>query len=1746
MPRSALEQMLGEFIAPKAQVEGEKISIGGETLDAKLSEIIRSKLEEQGASRTENAPGRLPDTPDMAAMREKMRQEAMSDEYPVATQEVGSQNADLPTKPASAAEERPFNSWENDSPDPLLDYSVLSGRQYVVQEPQTLLGFIRMLGGVQDVGGTLKSQDINRVLPGLMNKKGMPADKAREAAVEQGYLPEDSTPDDLFNALMSGEPVYRAKDEAQAQQYHRQQEGRRQEERYKSAVEYLDAEYPGHHPDIIADAAMRMTYDGMESLDALEAAADAVSIEVPEYREAFPEIGNIGEAFDEWISNASPKTEGNRSAQTRGEEPAGRREGQSGASGDANGAAGEGAFTYEAGAEGKQQAVVPGAEQITQKKLAERLAGQPMRGGNEAAGGMFDEGATSRQLFDSAPAAKAPAAPPAKPALTADGVIASLERIGTKEAHNFMTGAKARLEKGPPLQEDELAFWNRKVEEFAARVKDAGKPVAEHYNLSTILTGKERDLYETQLARDSGEIKGLVERADALIERLVERVNNAGFKVRDVNAANAEDKPQVRDDRGQISSIAGTIARLLNGNAKAGRGKQTAQKNERVAADIAATHKFLNEVEAHLSKPAEKSSAPTPKGADDALYQRGGRNKEKRALGKFIRSLKEIWLKPNANPTTIIHEHGHEYLEQMVEDAAHDAAPQWMRDDFETVKGWLNWKPHQKDFTASQHEKFARGFERYLYDGVAPTRELASVFRRFADWMKEVYRTVAGLNTPEAIPQNIKEVFDRLLSPEPHQFTIASEGTGPRTIHDVHEAEARSIPTPDKARPLADRAHAEAWRTVTELPNEVKDELSAAAERTGARQPLSGIGASEGRTGGMADGSGRSTVINDGGASRTTDGAKLGGRSEAENAGSGETGAFGGDAGDDFFARGGTFTDKAGNIIVTNITNEAGLIAAVKEVAAGHDGFMDARRGIMPDVVVNHLAEQIGLDGMEETVQRWTEGQAFNAENVMALRLVFRDSARDLWTAAKNLAAAGSDWKAARDYAVAKERHIMMQRVLSGVTAEAGRALRAFRDISGDIKGKDLERLIRQNTGDTLYQLLDEAKVIAALDSELAVHRQSRHMGTSFGEMVLEYGTNNLISNPVSHVIYTNSNILQTIFRAVVETPLRAVISNAKVAAGKDIAAEDVTRFGEVWQQILGAKEGFGPAVKAAGQSFDVGLTARMPRETMKNLPGIRPGQEAVQAPTVDQNYSAREIIPDMFAVMRGATEGLMAYGKMLALGVDGEPFLRLARNPLYKIPDVKLRGVTVPVGTSVNVFSRGVSSLHAFNRTMFYFMELNAEAFRKASAELETGKISADQFERRLADLKVNPDGLMIDRATGMATEQTQMAPGGEITRRLTQFINTPIGAKYGPPLLRFIEPFVHISSNVVGGAVLKRTPLGFFSEPVRNDLMGKNGHLAQNNAVARMVAGTGLLLTFTTLKAVGMATGGGPKDPADAAIWKQAGYQPYSVNINGTWVPYHRLGVLGLLMGMGADLYSVVEHVSQAASNYTKDELEKFDEEINSAMGAVLESISHNILEENFMRGPAELTKAVEGGEGSFSRYIRNFMSSMFVPGSSMMGQTAHLIDPVSRRAQTLVESLQAKIPFLSENLYPRRDIWGEPIMAQTSITTSTTSTDPVRQEVYRLGVRKAPVEKRIRGVELTGQQYDDYQRIAGRMSKMQLDLMVSSPSWQMKPDAIRKLEIEKTIDAQRSAASNLMLLKYKQIPHDALLAKRARVGQ
>jgi hypothetical protein len=462
-------------------------------------------------------------------------------------------------------------------------------------------------------------------------------------------------------------------------------------------------------------------------------------------------------------------------------------------------------------------------------------------------------------------------------------------------------------------------------------------------------------------------------------------------------------------------------------------------------------------------------------------------------------------------------------------------------------------------------------------------------------------------------------------------------------------------------------------------------------------------------------------------------------------------------------------------------------------------------------------------------------------------------------------------------------------------------------------------------------------------------------------------------------------------------------------------------------------------------------------------------------------------------------------------------------------IPNVAVRGVDVlPVGEVARLPSRMNAVFDSFFRSLNYSMDKAAQAYRMAENEGLTGV----RFDGRVAELLANPTPEMMEGARKTAGDISLLDKGGDFTRKVMSVFNTPVG---GAPVLKFIAPFVRVAANTLDQTVIKRTPVGLLSAELRADLLGKNGTIAQDRAQARMAVGSALSMLFGSLAAEGLITGSGPTDPKEAAIWRMAGNQPHSVKIGDMWYDVRGLGPLGMLSGITADAYDALQKVNN-------------NEEADKIAYAVMHAFAQNLLDQSFMKGPYDLIKAVDQPERYGAGWVRNFASA-FVPFSVGAGQIARSIDPYSREARTVLDAMKAKIPGLSQELMPRRDIFGEEIPNKkgalgnlTTLYATKAESDPVVNALMSARYFPSKVDRKIRNVELTNQQYDDYARIAGRMTKQRLDVLVNSPDFERLPQYSRHDIIKAQVEASRETARNVMMAKYPQIVQDAVDAVKA----
>lgn len=966
------------------------------------------------------------------------------------------------------------------------------------------------------------------------------------------------------------------------------------------------------------------------------------------------------------------------------------------------------------------------------------------------------------------------------------------------------------------------------------------------------------------------------------------------------------------------------------------------------------------------------------KGTPEEIYVRDSANikqgkQTSKTQGKlhipFEQGMKNtITLFGKADASTFVHETGHHWLEEMSRYAKADDAPAGLLKNMETVNKWLGVE-EGKSFTRKQHEKFARGFERYLMEGTAPSQALANVFDKFKQWLTSIYQTVQKLKSP--ITDEIRDVFDRLLSSEPNRTIVAAEREAPPEGTNIAEtiSHEKMQPQISGETPIP---------KVVDFPNEVKSNKITPEEK----------------------------------ANLTTNSNAILPSAESK------------------------FVNKAGNIRLDNLNTTEDISRIISDIAEDNQGFIGARRGVISDGQILDLADALGMS--PESLNTRKLGEAFNAEQVVAARKLLIHSATELRDLGK-IASEGAETDLI-SYAQARDRHRMIQEHVSGITAEAGRALRAFSKLEGAGETRAIGEILKESTGMDLFQLQREAKLISELDSPAKVSQllQDSRKAT-YPERLLEYWINALLSNPVTHAKNLVGNSLVAV-NSVIETVLTSQI-------GKILKSEDRIQMNEAKARFYGITQGATDGLVAAGKI-------------------IKDENAAYGSHTVEQ------------------------YRKKAIEGVKGE---------IIRIP------------------TRFLSAEDEIFKAIGYRQELNAIAYRTANKEGLIG----DAFNQRIVDIIQKPSEEMMELAVKNAEYQTFTNPLGPIGKRVQQLSNSH-------PALKFIMPFVRTPTNILKYAN-ERTPFGLLSKEIRDNIGGKNGIIARDTQIARLALGTAVATAVSWQVIQGNITGSGPTNSGKKATLYLTGWQPNSIKIGNGYYSYEWMEPLATIMGITSD-------VTEAYKNGIED-----DKDAEKIASAAVSSISKDLMSKLSLRGVSDLIQMLSDQDRYGEKYFQNFLGS-FIP--SLSSQIARMNDPVLRETKSITDAFKARIPGLKNTLLPKRDVWGNPIVIEDAlgpdiispIRQSTFNNDPVNQRLLGLKYYPSKAQRKIMGVELTDQQYDDYARLSGKFAKTRLDSYVAIPGTNQLPPEIQIKTIKSIIDSSREQAATIVKMNNPDIIRQA----------
>ena len=461
------------------------------------------------------------------------------------------------------------------------------------------------------------------------------------------------------------------------------------------------------------------------------------------------------------------------------------------------------------------------------------------------------------------------------------------------------------------------------------------------------------------------------------------------------------------------------------------------------------------------------------------------------------------------------------------------------------------------------------------------------------------------------------------------------------------------------------------------------------------------------------------------------------------------------------------------------------------------------------------------------------------------------------------------------------------------------------------------------------------------------------------------------------------------------------------------------------------------------------------------------------------------------FGLLQGAKEGARMFSQSIRTGEASDLVAKVEGEQYKAIKGLKGEVVRIPTRllTAEDEFFKGVARR----------MELAGEAVRIARKEGLKGEAS----KARIAELVANPTDDMLSKAMEYGRYLTFQRKLGPAAQDISNFANRHIAAKV-------FLPFVRTPTNLIKFAA-ERSPAAPLLKEWRADFMF--GGERRDLAVSRMLLGTGFGLAIYEAALAGNITGSAPTAPSKSRLLYADGWKPYSVKIGDTYYSYKRLDPFATTIGVAADLATLPDGMS--------------DKQREDRTTLLVASIMGNLASKTWLSGVSDVVSALHEPDRYADNLVQRLVGSFLVP--NLVAGTARTLDPTARETETMGEALAARIPGLRENLLPRRDVWGRPIVNEggigpdflSPVWMSKALNDPVNHELMQLDYAPGLVPRKVGGVELTAEQYDRYQELAGGRSHAALSTLVTSREWRAMDDEAKEKAAKRTVAKAREDA-------------------------
>ena len=492
---------------------------------------------------------------------------------------------------------------------------------------------------------------------------------------------------------------------------------------------------------------------------------------------------------------------------------------------------------------------------------------------------------------------------------------------------------------------------------------------------------------------------------------------------------------------------------------------------------------------------------------------------------------------------------------------------------------------------------------------------------------------------------------------------------------------------------------------------------------------------------------------------------------------------------------------------------------------------------------------------------------------------------------------------------------------------------------------------------------------------------------------------------------------------------------------------------------------------------------------------------KTLRQPVDPERVMFTEVGSRAVGLIQGTREGLRDGVRALVTGN--------AVDPVTKLETQSMSAIGGKLGSVIRTPTRFLTAEDELFKGIARRMEMTGLAMRSARMEGLKGKAA----RARAGELLANPTDDMVKRSFDYARYLTFQTPlphdsGAAGLSRLTQRRQS----------LKLFLPFIRTPANILKFSA-ERSPLAVLSKSVQADI--RAGGVRRDNAVARMLVGTGIGASFYMAALDGKITGGGPLDDGARSLMMADGWQPYSFKVGDEYYSYARLDPFSTIIGTAADMADLDDHMTDRQRDNTALQI-----------GAAILS---NLSNKTWLSGISSAIEAIHDPDRNLENFISRTAGSIAVPG--IVAQVARTQDPILREARGWQDRIRSRVPGASESLAPRRDVFGQPIKTEggvgpdiiSPVWKSTAKKDPAIGALLDAGINISRPQRFYRAggkrVDWTPEEYNRLQEISGGIIKTQLNDLVRSVEWRKGDDDARQAAVSKIAEQARRDAKAII---------------------